>query len=91
MEEQLKEPQVVEAEIIESKPLNENINSSEEPASAPAKKKFPGWNDLFVALGIFAFSVIIGSLCWWFCWAEIWPMVSPHSILLSPTWCRCCR
>ena len=62
MEEQLKEPQVVEAEIIESKPLNENINSSEEPVSAPEKKKFPGWNDLFVALGVFALSVIIGSL-----------------------------
>lgn len=62
MEEQLKEPQVVEAEVVDSKPLNENINSSEPCKEEQNKKKFPGWNDFFVALGIFAFSVIIGSI-----------------------------
>ena len=34
------------------------MNPSEGPENAPSKRKFPGWNDLFVALGIFAFSVI---------------------------------
>lgn len=62
MDEQLKEPQVVEAEVVDSKPLNDNINSEEPSAKEPSNKKFPGWNDFFVALGVFAFSVIIGSL-----------------------------
>ena len=62
MEEQIKEPQVVDAEVIESRPLNQNNSSENEPKIEQPKKKFPGWNDLFVALGIFALSVIVGSL-----------------------------